>query len=1388
MKTQNILLLATFLALGAAPVPALCEAGGHPPQGPAHDGNVAQLLSEQLLSFEATHGQAGRRMEFISRSPGATIYLTPNEAAFVLRNPAHEWFGKTGAAAKAPSSALSNVAAEVVRMKLIGAEPHAKGLALAPLAGKINYLLGSDPKRWRTNIATCAKVRYEKVYPGVDVVYYGNERQLEFDFVLAPGADPKTIALEFEGARKLELDAQGDLAIQTTSGQKIVHHKPHIYQELKGVRRQVSGGYALTNHEVGFQVAAYDRSKPLVIDPTLSFSTYLGGSGTEQADAVAVDADGNVYIAGGTASMDFPLDAVLQQRGDTGLPAAFVTKLDSAGNLVFSTFLGYHANASGIALDANGNIYVTGGASIDDFPTTPGVVQPHRSGDQDAYVLKLNPDGASLAFSTFLGGSGPDAGLSIAVDGAGNSYVMGMTGSPNNFPITANALQPAFGGTSGALGGWGDYFVTKLNATGSGLIYSTYLGGSDDEGDTVYGYRYSGSIAVDLLGNAYVTGSTRSTDFPTTLGSFQPTRPGRADLNMGRTDAILTKINADGTLGYSTYLGGTDNDNGLGVAVDQEGSAYVTGATESCDFPFQKQAHCPSGQYGGPFVAKVSPDGLQLLYCTYLGGQGEGTAIAVNSTGHAFVTGGMGTGFIPVNAIQPGFGGNAFGSTSDAFVAELAPDGNSFIYSTFLGGKGGSAPERSWAIALSPTGDAYVAGVTSSTNFPTTMGAFQSQFGGGDWDSFVAKISPDPVCLAGVSFEPFSPWYNFQADIHPCPPPDQCPANSVTVPVDAGACSVGIPTRNLAFFLPSGQAALDALVDNSANTDPIVVTAATYDGNPTSTSLLDTGGGYADLRVLGQAGAASVTANFYYPSSVAGTAEDALTLQYFDGANWLPILSSGSVAPVKNTADNLDGTSSGGRFTVTFDDTSTPKMTDLTGTVLTAALLDTKPPVVHCPASIVTGMAPGQCSAVVNFTVTATDDSGSARVVCSPASGSSFPKGTTTVACTATDPSKNQASCSFTVTVNDTQPPRIGCPADIFVQTDFSGGSGAKLVTFATPAATDNCGGSTTVVCAPASGSSFGLGTTLVTCATSDSSGNHSSCSFNVVVSFSPANCQTVGTTLDQAKVHFHHDGTRYADFKGELMLLNGTLPSDFRDATLVAHGRLQVFFGNSAAPAYCNDHLNFAVKAVNKDQDTEQWEYNAGGSEKITYQWNDHVVYNANADKSLPASVGQLASQFIHSAETELRFDFTKATFPITITINDEVLVTVVSKTSVTSPYPIDLHGQKVDVLWPARIVPGDVVAWYADDDSGRFLNGLLYTQTIGSGSAASTYYAGGGKFDIQVPITGVNFGDQPRTATVQIVIGTPGASQSGCATLTMPPAATEGTDHWQFQDNDVD
>ena len=698
------------------------------------------------LSFERNVGQSDPSVQFLAHGAGYGLYLTATDAVMVLNQPSpardqplgtEDPLTVPGLPSLTPNPQLL-APPSVVRMQLLGGNPAPQVVGRDELPGKVNYFLGNDPAHWHTHISTFARVEYQNVYPGINLDYYGNQGQLEYDFVVAPGADPRVIHMGFAGADQLSLNEHGDLVIHA-GGQDIVQHKPLVYQEANGSRQEIASAFSLTTgksplttHEVGFTLGTYDNSSPLVIDPVLSYSTYLGGNGYDAAFGIAVDpATGDALVTGQAGSTDFPTANPFQPSYGGGVEDAFVSRLSADGSaLVFSTYLGGSDFDTGndIGVDpATGDILVTGVTYSQDFPTV-NALQASLGGPlaTNAFVVRLSADGSALVFSTYVGGSHNDTGSRIAVDPVtGDVLVTGWTSS-TDFPTVNPALQQNLRGIENA-------FVARLSADGSALVYSTYLGGSSD--DRAF------AIAVDpTTGDALVTGFTQSTDFPTA-------NPLQSHYAGGRFDGFVSRLSADGrALIFSTYIGGSSDDISGDIALDPNtGDILVTGGTYSTDFPTVNPLQPHNAGDWDMFVARLSADGSALLYSTYLGGSGEdrGIRIAVDTNTGDILVAGFTTSrnFPTANPLQANYGGGRY----DAFVARLSADGTALVYSTYLGG---SNDDFAAAIAMDPTtGDALVTGYTNSTNFPTAN-PLQPRLGGGTCfdqpcpDAFLARISP----------------------------------------------------------------------------------------------------------------------------------------------------------------------------------------------------------------------------------------------------------------------------------------------------------------------------------------------------------------------------------------------------------------------------------------------------------------------------------------------------------------------------------------------------------------------------------------------------------------------------------------------------------------------
>ena len=701
------------------------------------------------LSFEANQGQTHPSVQFLAHGQGYTLFLRQGEAVLALQGPAES------ADTRAQQTSL-------LRMALVGSKPGQAVTGEDQQVTKSNYFLGSDPTKWRTNIPNYSRVYYKSAYDGIDLVYYGHQRQLEHDFIVAPNADPAQIVLALTGAQnsnKLTIDpATGDLILaaekananNSVSQPSLRLLKPVTYQEIGGRRIAIQSAYKLlADNKITFTLGRYDHSQPLIIDPVLVYSTYLGGSGSgthgDQGNGIAVDKYGNAFVVGTTYSTNFPIQSGAFQSTDNapaGSSTVFVSGLDPTGaTLLFSTFLGGSGGDAGyaIALDGNGNPYITGATYSTDFPTTCGAYQTTNpsttAGAPTAFVASLVSGGGALIYSTYLGGSGNqstqapsgDVAQAIAVDPSGNAYVTGYTFSAN-FPTTAAAFQPTFAGLQSI----SNAFVTKLSPIGTTLAYSTYLGGSGADGTGDYG----NAIAIDSTGDAYIAGSTGSVNFPVTQSSYQTQNKNNS--GNGSPTGFVTKLNPAGSAEiYSTYLGGSFGESIHALALDSQGYAYLGGVTESQDFPLTDGVvegfSSGLGNYLGPngatigFVTKLNQDGSALQYSTFLEGQSTAIAgLAVDTAGDLYVAGsapstGAGAyyGFVSTPDALP----TPTSTGTSAFVVKLDPAASVFQYASLLGGSGNDAAN---AIALDSSGNAYLTGTANSANFPTTTGAFQT--------------------------------------------------------------------------------------------------------------------------------------------------------------------------------------------------------------------------------------------------------------------------------------------------------------------------------------------------------------------------------------------------------------------------------------------------------------------------------------------------------------------------------------------------------------------------------------------------------------------------------------------------------------------------------------
>jgi uncharacterized protein (TIGR03437 family) len=595
---------------------------------------------------------------------------------------------------------------------LAGARAGVRGEGEGPLAGVVNYWLGRDKSRWIRNVPTYERVRYRGIYPGIDLIYYAKDGRLEYDFEVAPGADPHRIAMRFEGVERVHVDAAGDLVLDTPAGE-LRQHLPAIYQDGEGARRAIRGRYVLRGGTVRLEVARYDRSRRLVVDPALTWATYFGFGTADSGESIALDSSGNVYVVGTALTT-------------TGYTKVYFAKLNPTGtSAIFTNVYGGESNDYGhaVAVDASGNMYIAGETTSGYFYADTTYLDYYPGYSDDAFITKVDPTGTEALFSHYYGGGGTDAAYGLALDSSDNVYMVGSTNSSGSAPIlvSTGAAQTNFGG------GNSDAFVVAFSAGGV-AIYGTYLGGSGDD--------YGNGIAADSSGNAYVTGSTTSTNFPVTGSVYQST-------NKGAADAFVSKLApSTGALEFSTYLGGSGADYGYGIALDASGAIYVAGETASTDFPILGAYQSSfGGGTGDAFVSKLSGNGTTLVYSTYLGGSAEdgAAAVAVDKAGNAYITGGTASTNFPVS--------NAFQATnagaSNAFVAGLNASGAGLLFASYLGGSGtevSGGTDYGNGVAVNCAAGLVAIGTTQSTDFPVTAGALSPSYLGGASNAFVAMI------------------------------------------------------------------------------------------------------------------------------------------------------------------------------------------------------------------------------------------------------------------------------------------------------------------------------------------------------------------------------------------------------------------------------------------------------------------------------------------------------------------------------------------------------------------------------------------------------------------------------------------------------------------------
>jgi len=942
----------------------------------------AEAYGRLPMSFEENQGQTAREVRYVAHGGRYELFLTPQEAVIALRptkdldfSPKHR--SAYLRAVREQRRAAKTQTTTAIRMRLEGANPAAQISGAERLPTRVNYFTGSDPKNWHTDVPAYARVKYSDVYPGVDLVFYGNQGRLEYDFLVAPGADPKAIQLKIEGARKMRVNAHGDLVLSVAKGE-VEFQKPLVYQQVNGQKREIAGKYVvLGDHRVSFSFADYDRREPLILDPILNYSTYLGGSGAEDyilPVGIAVDSAGDAFVVGETTSVDFPAgtNAGLVANPNPNLGASYVAELNPAGTaLLYTTYLiGTTTNggdgASGVAVDSTGKVYVAGATFAAGFPSKNPLPYSADTTNGTCFVTKLDPtqSGAgALVFSTYLGGTGTDFANGIAVDANENVYVVGQTFS-TDFPVM-NAYQSTFNAAN-VNNADGSAFLSRIDTTTSTLVYSTYLSGNDANGATasIPGDQAYG-VAVDTSNNAYIVGVTaanNSTNFPSSTNANQTAPPAGNVLG----SVFVSKINTAGSgltsLLYSTYIAGTaaagsPGDQGFGIALGPNNLVYATGLTNSNDFPVTVGAFDTSGLGSGKaFVSVIDTTktgvGNSLIYSTPLGGGAgdTGFGIKVDSSGNAYVVGTTASANFPgtnTGTLLGGFQTTLNNPAGSAFIAKLSPGGKGtadLLYSTYFGGSGnGTNPDQGYGIAIDAANppNAYITGQTSSTNLPTLTTLPGGSALNGTSDGYVAKLSLIPTLVVSptsLSFGTISM-------------PNTSPAQTVTL------------TNNTNATIAFTSATFTNGTPAAATTDYVVSANTCAAGIP-----------------AGAAPANQCTVSVTFKPSVVGA--ETATLLLTDGDSTSPqsvsLTGTGAAAgapgvqlapsPLPFGGEMLTTTS--GPKTVTLTNTGTGALT-INSIAASGDYAETSTGATACPIAPATLAAGGMCSINVTFTPTA---------------------------------------------------------------------------------------------------------------------------------------------------------------------------------------------------------------------------------------------------------------------------------------------------------------------------------------------------------------------------------------------------------------------------------
>ncbi len=893
----------------------LCSAQTVPAKGPAPASQVQANYGKLPITFEANQGQIDPRVKFLAHGHGYSVFLTSGQMVLALRSSA-----AAGNAANNSAATAQKPSGAVIQINLAGANQNPKIVGEIPQSGKVNYFLGKDPKKWRTNVPVYKQVRYQDVYPGIDLVYYGNQSRLEHDFVIAPGADASKVQFDVQGVDRLSVASNGDLVLHKGSDE-IRLQAPVIYQDFHGAQVPVAGQYSVNSTHVSFSLGAYDKTMPLVIDPVLVYGTFLGGLANDEAVGIAVDSNGSAYVAGWTQSNNFPLAS--QSGPPPGSTNVFLAKLDVSGSsLVYADYIGGSSEnyPTAMVMDSSNHVFITGYAYSGDFPMV-NAYQSANAGGTDGFITEVAADGASLLYSTYLGGSNYDYPYTIALDDSGNIYVAGATYSLD-FPVF-NAFQAT--AVPNSDGGYGEYgFLSKLTPDGSALVYSTYYAGSATVLTTCYGgpclpgpYSSVSGVVADGSGNAYVAGITSTYDFPVTEGAYQTSNATNYDPQVG----VVGKFDSWGNLVYSTYFGADVNSydfNMSAVAVDSAGSPYIVGTmypgTNGLPITTPNLCDPTLSNCSWGFITKFNPTFSTLVYSTPLGNNVDvwPQSLLVDANDDAYVlseSGGGDPSFL-VNPIE------SYNNQADLFIQEIDPTGVTQLFSTFLGGYGEDYPG---GIAVDSAGAIYVAGYTNSSDYPVTAAALQNTIGG-NYDAFVSKIGT--VAASAVSISPSLVQFSIR------------PVGSVSQPNSSLLRDMGSAALTISNITTTGDFSVDNTCGSSvaaASTCTFTVTFSPTQPGPRFGSIMieDDGAGSPHFINLVGNGATAVAdlapASLTFPSLQINQTSSAQSATLTNNGNATLVISliqiTGDYAQTNNCPSSL-GIGSSCQFQMTFTPTA----------------------------------------------------------------------------------------------------------------------------------------------------------------------------------------------------------------------------------------------------------------------------------------------------------------------------------------------------------------------------------------------------------------------------------------------------------------------------------